>query len=173
MLELINGANKLSILVEQYQTAERALSEATLQQEVLFRMPNEYSKEIEQAKTGTGKAIRISKASKDACMKTIQQLTGNTPESLYDLLPLLTSAIEAVQRCIQQENEMKVAFEILAAADSFEEENSREKIETKMELLKKERIAAEDYARSVLRKGFSGSDILVVSESQVSSSLKI
>lgn len=173
MLELIQGYSKLSTLLEQYQNAEKSFVDATIQLEALYRMPGDFSKELEQVKFNTNKAIKISKASRDAYLKTISQLTGHTPEELFDLLPELSASIEASQRCVQQEADLKVAYEILVAANSFEEDNPRSNFEDKLTLLRTEKEAALALARQKLELCRNGSDIVVVSEAQASSLLTI
>lgn len=171
MLELVTGYLKLNAMMEQYQNAEKALAEAVVQQEALFRMPGEFSREVEQAKSNTNKAIKLSKASRDAYAKAITQLTGNTPENLYSLLPGLVASLEALQKYQTNAAELRAEFEILAMSDSFDEEFSRADFEAKLAHIDRMHNSSVAIAKEKYNACVNGKDIVVVNEAQLNSLL--
>ena len=167
MIRIINDYAKLSVLLEQYQTAEKTLAEVEMQQEALYRMSGEFSKELESAKHNVVKAIKVATATRDAYIRTIQQLTNLNPEEFYKKLIKLSSSLDAAQQYRQEEAEFRTVFEILAETDGFSEDSPRADFEAKLELIDNKATVAEEIAERKLVEIISQSKPLVVSTATV------
>src|SRR5258706_5421673 len=94
MEEILKVLTRLASLLEQYDNAENGIAQLEMQNEGLYRMTNEFEKDVVPVKGSVTKTLRLVSAQRDAFQKAIQDITGILPADLRDRLQEIKLAME-------------------------------------------------------------------------------
>lgn len=168
MEEILEAINRLTALLEQYDYLEDSLAKVEMQREVAYRVPD---KELDQVKSQVNQAIKLWSGQKDAADRAIWQITG------INLVELRSRVLD-IKVLFSRYNDINLeyvrlqkAFEIIAEANAFDEEeegSSRKEFEEQLTKLKLQRDITLQNLVKVLNGTINKSPIVGATDSVLS-----